>query len=117
MARKDEQAFPVIFRPLYYRRSQTVASSSKTIQDWYTNRLREYLLEYYRASLAFDENEEEDPEEVCPRSTELSPKATRPDRAKLPTEVREAYEFYKKHVEDADLGSVRDYAVSAGGQK
>ena len=50
-----------------------MAKSSKAIQDWYTNRLREFYSAYYRASVAFDNEEtEEDPEEACPRQTELT---------------------------------------------
>ena len=88
-----------------------MAGSSKTIQDWYANRLREYHAAVYRAYKRGD-----DARESYPVDTELSPSATRADRAKLPKTVREAYEFYKKHFEDADIGSARDYVVQAAGK-
>ncbi len=93
-----------------------MATSNKAIQDWYANRLREHLLARYRAHLAFvdSEGEGDDPEEVCPTSTELSPTGERADRDKAPASVREAYEFYKKHIQDEDIGSVRDCVVPVG---
>ena len=95
----------------------TMGTSSEAVRDWYTNQLREHLVASYRAARAFDRGEGDDPESVCPRDTELGPSATRAERAGLPQEVREAYEFYKGHFEDADIGSARDYVVSAGGKK
>jgi len=92
-----------------------MAISSRSVQEWYANRLRDYLTAYARASLAFDKGAGNDPGQVCPRDTELSPSAARADRSKLPQEVREAYEFYKKHFEDRDIGSARDYVVALPG--
>ena len=91
-----------------------MAKGSKTIQQWYTDRLKEYYTQYYRATL---EEEEEDPDELFPRETELSPAATRvarEDRDQLPAEVAEAYDYYWKHFEEADIGSARVYLVPAG---
>jgi hypothetical protein len=86
------------------------------LQDWYTSRLKEFHAQYYRASLAFDNEEtDEDPEEACPRVTELSAAAERTEPATLPREAREAYDYYKKHIEDEDLGSVRAYRVPTDG--
>jgi hypothetical protein len=97
-------------------KAKKATQASKAIQDWYTNRLREFYSQYYRASVAFDNEEtEEDPEEAYPRATELSPTAGKPNRAKLPQEVRDAYTHYKKAVEDEDLGSVQVYRVSTDG--
>jgi hypothetical protein len=88
-----------------------MAGSSKAIQDWYANRLREYHAAIYRASQGAS-----DPGVTHPVDTELSPSAARADRAKLPRTVREAYEFYKHHFEDGDIGSARDYVVPAAGK-
>ncbi len=88
-----------------------MAGSSKTIQDWYANRLQEHYAARYHAQQKGD-----DASEIYPAAVELSPAATRADRAELPKAVREAYEFYKKHFEDADIGSVRDYVVPAVGK-
>jgi hypothetical protein len=88
-----------------------MAGSSKTIQDWYANRLQEHYAARYHAYQKGD-----DASEIYPAAIELSPAATRADRAKLPKAVREAYEFYKKHFEDEDIGSVRDYVVPAAGK-
>jgi hypothetical protein len=90
--------------------------SSKAIQDWYTARLREYHSQLYRAHLASAETGEA-PSELHPRDTELSPSASRvarEDRARLPDEVREAYDFYWSRFEEADIGSARVYLVVAG---
>jgi len=88
-----------------------MAGSNKAIQDWYANRLRDYLAAVYRIV-----EEGGDPGETHPKDSELGPSAKRADRAKLPPAVREAYEFYKTHFEDADIGSARDYVVKAAGQ-
>jgi hypothetical protein len=93
-----------------------MAGSGKTIQDWYTARLKEYHSQYYRAYQASGETGE-DPTEMYLRDTELSPSAsrlTREDREQLPDAVREAYDFYWKHFEEADIGSARVYRVPAG---
>jgi hypothetical protein len=89
-----------------------MASSSKGIRTWYANRLREYRAARYRVYL-----DGGDPGETHPVDTELSPSAVRADRTKLPQAVREAYEFYKKHFDEEDIGSTRDYLVPAAGQK
>jgi hypothetical protein len=88
-----------------------MAGPSKAIKDWYANRLREYHAAVYRASQGAG-----DPGATHPVDTELSPTATRADRAKLPETVREAYAFYKRHFEDADIGSARDYIVPVAGK-
>jgi hypothetical protein len=93
-----------------------VARSSKTIQDWYAARLKEYYSQRYRAYLAFSETGE-DAAEKYPPDIELSPLAgrlTREDRERLPDAVREAYDFYWKHFENEDIGSARVYRVPAG---
>jgi hypothetical protein len=92
-------------------RGLTVAGSRKTIQDWYANRLQEHYAARYHAYQKGD-----DDSAIYPVAIELSPAATRADRAELPKAVREAYEFYKKHFEDEDLGSVREYVVPVAGK-
>jgi hypothetical protein len=49
--------------------------------------------------------------------TELSPSATRvtrDQRDELPSEVRAAYDFYRRAFEEADIGFARVYRVRAG---
>jgi hypothetical protein len=90
--------------------------SSKTIQDWYDARLREYHSQLYAAELAFPKTGA-DPTELYPRETELSLAARRVPRmesTRLPDEVREAYDFYWHHFEEADIGSARVYRVPSG---
>jgi hypothetical protein len=92
-----------------------MAGSSKAVQDWYAARLKEYYSQRYRAYLASSETGEDDAE-LYPQETELSPSAsrlTREERDRLPVEVREAYDFYWKHFEEADIGSARVYRVPA----
>jgi hypothetical protein len=90
-----------------------VAKNDQAIQKWYTNRLREYYSQYYRASISEDEDAE-DPEELYPKSTELGRSLKQPDPGTLPPAVQEAYQHYKKHVMDEDWGTVRVYHVRAG---
>jgi hypothetical protein len=89
-----------------------MAGSSKAIRDWYANRLKEHYGAAYSIS-----QEGGDPGTTHPQDSELSPSAVRADRAKMPRAVREAYEFYKKHFEDEDTGSARDYVVPVAGKK
>ncbi len=93
-----------------------MATSSKTIQDWYAALLKEYYGQRYRAYLGSQKGGK-DPEELYPKSTELGPQAirvSREDVGKVPEEVREAYAFYYQHFEEADIGSARVYRVPAG---
>jgi hypothetical protein len=90
-----------------------MAGPRKTIQDWYTARLKEYYSQYYRAHLASGETGD-NPTEAYPPDAELSPSAsrlTREDRGRLPDGVRDAYDYYWKQFEEADLGSARVYRV------
>lgn len=89
-----------------------MASSSKSIQDWYANQLREYHAAVYR-----DYQAGRDTGEAHPADAELGPSAARADRTELPAAVREAYDFYKMHFEDADIGSARGYVVPVAGKK
>ncbi len=91
-----------------------MSASSQAIQDWYANQLTDYYSQYYRASL--DETIS-DPGVLFPRDIELGSAAVKVAPAKLPKEVREAYDFYKKHVQDEDWGSVRASLVPAAGTK
>jgi hypothetical protein len=73
------------------------------------------MLARYRASLAFHQDQGGEPEVACPTNTELNPSGERVDPSATPTAVQEAYGYYKKHVQDEDIGSVSIYAVAANG--
>jgi hypothetical protein len=91
---------------------------NKVVQDWYAARLKAYYSQLYRARLTCRETGE-DPAEVYPQDRELSPAATRlvrEDCVWLPDEVREAFGYYWRHIEQADIGSARVYLVPAAGR-
>jgi hypothetical protein len=90
-----------------------MATDSKPIQDWYANQLHGFYLASYRAFLARNAGESD---VASSPESELGPSAVqipREEVAKLPARVREAYEFYWQHFEDADIGSARVYRVTA----
>jgi hypothetical protein len=88
-------------------------ANASQVQDWYTNRLKEYYSQYYRASVAFDEGEsDDDAEALYPKNTELGSALVAVEPAKLPDGARAAYAYYKKHVMDEDWGTVRAYRIS-----
>lgn len=85
-----------------------MADPTTVIRDWYVNRLREHYAARYRAYLSGGEGPDS--------SAELGDGATRPELASLPPAAQEAYQFYRRHFEETDLGSARQYLVptSAG---
>ena len=85
--------------------------SSKAVQDWYANRLREHY-----AARSHAHRKGDDAGDIYPAAIELSPAATRADPAGLPKPVLDAHEFYQTHFADADLGSVRGYVVPVAGK-
>lgn len=90
-----------------------MAKASNTIEEWFTNRLREFHTQLYLAHLAFDAKEaDKDPALACPKEFELSPTAEKPNFDDVPQAVREAHGYYKRLIEDADWGSVRIYRVA-----
>jgi len=78
---------------------------SKAVQDWYANRLREHTLRRYRAYLASAGGE--DP----PDEPQLGHAARKMKPDQLPAEARAAYDHYKTHIMDEDIGSVGAYRV------
>ena len=84
-----------------------MATTDQAIQQWYTQRLRDYMLARYRASLAFNQGQGGDPEVACPTNTELNSSGERADPSVTPMPVQEAYAYYKKHIQDEDMGACR----------
>jgi hypothetical protein len=87
-----------------------MTTQNQAVQDWYTERLRQFHGERYQAYL-----DDSDPNnELHPKSQELSQAAVKLDRAdlaQLPAEVRAAFDFYFHRVEQEDWGSVAVYRV------
>jgi hypothetical protein len=105
--------------PSFPAEAPTMPTAQSAMQDWYANQLREYVTQRYGAHLAF-ERTQVDPEAAHPQDTELSPSATRVRRAerdRLPAGVREAFDFYWEHFEEADIGFARVYQVRANQQQ
>jgi len=75
------------------------------IRHFYENYLREYWIVRYEAYLAGKELAEGEFETI----------GQTPPEGSLPAAVAEALAFYKTHVEDADIGSVRVWAVDLKG--
>jgi hypothetical protein len=91
----------------------------RAIQDWYTNRLKEYHAQVYQANEDFPKTEI-DPAVAHPMDTELSLSAKKIPRAehdKLPAPVRDAFQFYWDRFEKEDIGFVRAYEVTAGSKQ
>ncbi len=90
-----------------------IAKATNAIEEWFTNRLRDFHSQLYLAHLAFDANEaDQDPALVCPKEFELSPTAEKQNVDDMPATVREAHGYYKRLIEDADWGSVHIYRVA-----